>query len=132
MVRLVGNSGLVAMLFMAIALPVSAQDSVAGTWLFTMSGPDGSDMEIPFTFEQDGTAVAGSVDLSGIPEVEGAELSDGLYEDQILSFLIHVSGQGMTMTIEVEGDVDGDEMVGEVYMAEMGQAMPFTAKRADG
>ena len=75
--------------------------------------------------------MTGTADLASIPEVEAVELSDGLYEDQILSILMHVSAQGQWLTAEVEADVDGDEMVGEVYLADMGMAMPFTAKRVD-
>ncbi len=33
------------------------------------------------------------------------------------------------MTVEVEAEVDGDEMVGEAYIPDMGQIAPFTAKR---
>ena len=109
----------------------SAQDSVAGKWIFTISSPEIGEMSMAMEFEQNGTEVTGTADLASIPDVEESEVSDGLYENGVLSFLLHVSAQGQWFTAEVEADVDGDEMVGEVYMAEMGQAAPFTAKRAD-
>jgi|TARA_B110000263_G_C14826506_1_gene293238 hypothetical protein len=122
---------LLAFALVALAsVPANAQDSVAGKWIFNMTGPQG-DMAVEFIFEQSGSEVTGTVTLE-VPEIEGTELSDGLYEDSILSFLMHVSAQGQWFSVEMEAEVDGDEMVGEAYMAEMGQAMPFTAKRAKG
>jgi hypothetical protein len=122
---------LLAFALVALAsVPANAQDSVAGKWIFNMTGPQG-DMAVEFIFEQSGSEVTGAVTLE-VPEIEGTELSDGLYEDSILSFLMHVSAQGQWFSVEMEAEVDGDEMVGEAYMAEMGQAMPFTAKRAKG
>jgi hypothetical protein len=122
---------LLAFALVALAsVPANAQDSVAGKWIFNMTGPQG-DMAVEFIFEQSGSEVTGTVTLE-VPEIEGTELSDGLYEDGLLSFLMHVSAQGQWFSVEMEAEVDGDEMVGEAYMAEMGQAMPFTAKRAKG
>lgn len=114
------------------AAPATAQDSVAGKWLVTVSSPDMGDIEMTFDFAQEGTEVTGTADMSSIPEVEASEISDGLYEDQILSFLLHVSVQGQWFTVEVEADVEENEMVGDTYMAEMGQSAPFTGKRIDG
>ena len=117
---------------MALAsAPATAQDSVSGTWIFTIASAEMGEMSMAFEFEQNGTEVTGSADMAAIPEVEASEVSDGLYEDGVLSFLLHVSAQGQWFTAEVEADVDGDEMVGEVYMAEMGQSTPFTARRSD-
>lgn len=131
MIRAVRTFALALALAALASAPAAAQDSVAGKWIVTMNSPEMGQMSMAFEFEQNGTEVTGKADLSSIPEVESSEISDGLYEDQILSFLLHVSAQGQWMTAEIEADVDGDEMVGEVYMAEMGQAAPFTAKRAD-
>ena len=131
MLRPARTFALVLTLAALASAPVAAQDSVAGKWDFTISSPEMGELTMSFTFEQDGTTVTGAADMSAIPEVESSEVSDGLYEDQILSFLLHVSAQGQWMTAEIEADVDGDEMVGEVYMADMGVAAPFTAKRAD-
>ena len=130
MSRMLARTLGVVVMALALAVPASAQDSVAGVWIFTMDGPQGQ-MDVEFTFAQDGSEVTGTVDMP-VPEIEETELSDGLYEDGILSFLMHVGAQGQWFTLELEAEVDGDEMVGEAYMAEMGQAMPFTAKRSDG
>lgn len=121
-----------ALLALAIsAAPVLAQDSVAGSWIFTVESPDGTGgtMEVPFVFEQDGTAVTGSVDLSVIPEVQGAQIAEGEFVDGVLFFLLHVSAEGQVLTAEVEADVEGDEMEGEVFLPDMGQVSLFTAKR---
>lgn len=129
--RRTAQNFLLALALVALAsVPANAQDSVAGKWIFNMAGPQG-DMAVEFIFEQSGSEVTGTVTLE-VPEIESTELSDGLYEDSILSFLMHVSAQGQWFSVEMEAEVDGDEMVGEAYMAEMGQAMPFTAKRAEG
>ncbi len=113
-----------------MAAPAAAQDSVAGSWIFSVESPDGAGtMEVPFVFEQDGTAVTGTVDLSVIPQVQGARITDGELVDGVLFFLLHVSAEGAMMTAEVEADVDGDEMEGEVYIPDMGQVSLFTAKR---
>ena len=121
-----------ALALMALVVaPVAAQDSVSGKWTFTISYAEMGEMSLQMEFEQDGTEVTGTVDMAAIPEVEDSEVSDGLYEDGVLSFLLHVSAQGQWFTAEVQADVDGDEMVGEVFMAEMGQGAPFTARRTD-
>ncbi len=121
-----------AVFAMALSVaPAVAQDSVAGSWIFTVESPDGTGgtMAIPFVFEQDGTAVSGSVDLSVIPQVQGARIADGEFVDGVLFFLLHVSAEGAVLTAEVEAEVDGDEMEGEVYIPDMGQVSLFTAKR---
>lgn len=120
-----------ALLGLAIAAaPALAQDSVAGNWIFTVESPDGAGtMEVPFVFEQNGTEVTGTVDLSVIPQVQGAQIAEGEFVDGVLFFLLHVSAEGQVMTAEVEADVSGDEMEGEVYLPDMGQVSLFTAKR---
>ena len=130
MIRVARTLSLALVLAALASAPAAAQDSVAGKWEITSNSEMG-ELTYTVTLEQDGTEVTGSADLAGIPEIETAELSDGLYEDRILSILMHVSAQGQWFTAEIEADVDGDEMVGEVYLAEMGMAMPFTAKRVD-
>jgi hypothetical protein len=120
--------GLTLALLLVVALPAAAQDSVAGKWIFNMQTPQGP-MDSEFVFMQNGSEVTGTADLQ---VVDGATISDGLYEDGILSFLLHVSMEGQSFAVEMEADVTGDEMTGEAYLAEMGAAMPFTAKRAAG
>jgi hypothetical protein len=116
-------------LLVLAAIPAAAQDSVTGKWLITSTSPEMGSMEMIYELQQDGTTVTGTADLSAIPEIDAVEIDEGLYEDKILSFLLHVSMQGQWFTAEVEADVDGDEMVGETYVDEMGMAMPFTGKR---
>ena len=111
----------------ALSLPVAAQDSVAGEWIFTMTAPQGM-IDVEFAFEQNGSEVTGNAKLTDLPEIEGAMISEGILEDGVLFFVLSVSAQGQWYDVEIEADVDGDEMVGEAYMAEMGAA-PFTAKR---
>lgn len=116
-----------------LALPAAAQDSVAGDWIFTVDSPDGAGtMEVPFSFEQDGEEVTGTVDLSVVPQVTSASITEGELVDGILFFVLEVSAEGQYLAVEVEAEVTGDEMVGEVYMVEMGQFSPFTGKRQDG
>ena len=114
-----------------LALPAAAQDSVAGEWVFSMASPQGQ-IDVDFVFEQDGTEVTGTASMPAMPEIEGIELSDGEFVDGVLFFLMHASVQGQWFTVEIEADVDGDEMVGEAYVAEMGEAAPFTGKRKTG
>ena len=120
--------GLLLTMLSLLAVPASAQDTVAGTWLMTMSSPEIGTVESEFVFEQDGSEVTGTAELQLVDDVE---ISDGLYEDGVLSFLMHVSMEGQWFTVEMEADVDGDEMAGEAYVPEMGAGMPFTAKRHD-
>lgn len=119
-----------ALALVALALPASAQD-VSGKWTVTVQSPDVGDVVFDFDFAQSGSELSGTA-TSSMAEIESLEVSDGLVEDGIISFLLHVGVQGQWITVEVEGDVDGDEIVGEAYIAEMGQAAPFVGKRADG
>lgn len=127
MFRTAKTLGLALALVATTAVSAAAQDSVAGDWIFTMSSPQGM-IDVEFAFEQNGSEVTGEVNLSAIPEVEGATISEGIYEDGVLYFVMSIAAQGQWFDVELEADVDGDEMVGEAYAAEMGAA-PFTAKR---
>lgn len=112
-----------------VASPAAAQESVAGTWMFTMNSPQGV-VEMTVVFAQDGTQVTGSAELE-LDFPMDAEISDGLFEDGTLSFLLHVAVEDQWFTVEMEAEVDGDEMTGEAYLPEMG-ASSFTAKRSEG
>lgn len=121
----------------ALAQALAAQDgaapNVAGTWLFSLESPDSAGgYEVPITFEQDGSRVTGTVDLADVPEVQAAEISDGVFEDGVLRFRLHVGAEGQRISVEVRAEVDGDEMVGEARMPEMGMASPFRARRSPG
>ncbi len=119
---------LALLLFAATA---SAQESASGRWTITVNSPDMGAIAMEFDLQQQGAVVTGTVSMS-IPEIEGTHLTDGLFEDGVLSFVLHVGVQGQWLAVEVEAEVDGDAMVGEAYMAEMGVATPFTGKRAAG
>lgn len=116
---------------MLFAVPASAQDGAAGRWTVTLSAAGMGEMTMELDLQQDGSKVTGTASLP-IPEIEGTRLTDGLFEDGVLSFVLHVGVQGQWHAVEVEADVDGDAMIGEVYMAEMGVVTPFTGKRASG
>jgi hypothetical protein len=131
MVRHAQRFGLVLVLSVLAALPAAAQDSVAGTWLLTVSSPDMGTMELTVMLAQEGTEVTGSADLSAIPEIDDVLVSEGLYEDRFLSFILDVSVQGQRFATEVEADVDGDEMSGEIYVPDMGYAIPFSGTRQE-
>ena len=57
MQRTVRGFGLLFSVLALAAIPVSAQDGVAGTWTVSISSPDVGTMESEFVFEQDGTEV---------------------------------------------------------------------------
>ena len=111
------------------ASPATAQESVAGTWMFTMNAPQGV-VNMTVVFAQHGTEVTGSAELE-LDFPMATEISDGLFEDGTLSFLLHVGVEDQWFTVEMEAEVDGDEMTGEAYLPEMG-ASSFTAKRSEG
>ncbi len=121
--------GLLLTLIALTAAPAAAQAGVAGTWRMTMTSPDVGTVESEFVFEQDGSEVTGSAELDLVDDVE---ITDGVFEDGVLSFLMHVSMQGEWFTVEMEADVDGDEMAGEAYVPDLGHGMPFTARRQEG
>lgn len=127
MFRFARGFSLFLTLLAVTALPAAAQDSVAGNWVFSVDSPQGR-IEMTIVFAQTGNIVTGAAELD---MVEATEISDGLYEDGVLSFLLHLGVNGQWITVEVEAKVDGDGMVGEAYVPEMG-ASPFTAKRSSG
>jgi hypothetical protein len=131
MIRTAQRLGLTLLLAAVAALPAAAQDSVTGTWLLTVSSPDMGRMELAVMLEQEGTEVKGTADLSAIPEIDDVLVSEGVYEDRLLTFILDVSVQGQWFATEVEADVDGDEMTGEIYVPDMGYAIPFSGKRQD-
>lgn len=114
----------------AFAASASAQ-SVAGTWNVVVQSPEQGNIEMQFVLEQDGSEVTGTAVSSSMPELGSMTISDGLFEDGVISMLMLISVEGQSMTVEIEGDVDGDEMVGESYVVELGAAAPFTATRSN-
>jgi len=112
-----------------LAIPASGQDTdVTGEWLVTIDSPDMGKIDMTFTLVQDGTTVTGEADLSQVPGVQAASISEGEFVDGVLFFLLDVGVENEWYTVEVEADVAGDEMTGESYMDQMG-SIPFIGKR---
>lgn len=130
MIRAVKGFGLTLAALAVLAVPASAQD-ISGAWIFTLDSPEMGEMAVEFVFEQDGSEVTGTADMP-MPEIEYAEIVEGSVEDGILFFILAIGAQGQGIDVEMEAEIDGDEMVGEAYVAEMGMATPFTAKRKEG
>ncbi len=125
------NRATIPILFALIALvvvsaPAAAQANVAGNWLLTVESPEAGG-DIVAVFAQDGSTVTGTLE---VPMVGGAEMTDGLVENNTLSFLLHVDFDGTWFTVEVKAEVEGDSMAGSVYVPEMG-SMPFTGRRTE-
>jgi hypothetical protein len=117
----------IALLALAVqATPAMAQANVAGTWTLTLEGPEGPvDAEIVLT--QDGGSVMGTVNM---PDVDAADLSDGMVEGNTLTFLLVLDVQGQEIALEGTGEVDGNEIDGELYVPDFG-GFPFSAVRAE-
>ena len=125
--RIAKVSGLCLFVLLAMTVRVAAQANVAGNWTLTFDSPQGP-AEVSAVFAQEGSTVTGALE---VPMVEEAEMSDGMIEENKLTFLFHVSFDAQWYTLEVEAEVDGDTMEGSIYMAEMG-SFPFRGKRAEG
>ncbi len=113
-------------LLAVVAMPISAQD-ITGKWVFSVVSPQGP-LSIDVTFAQTGTSVSGEADFYMTDDIQ---ISDGVLEDGVLFFLLHVGIEDQWITAEVEGEVEDDRIVGQIYLAEMGSSS-FTAKRAEG
>ena len=111
-----------------VAMPAAAQSGVAGKWTLTLNTSEGV-MSMDLELEQNGSEVLGT---GSFAMAESLEISDGLYEDGVVSFLIHMGIDGQFITAEVEAEVDGDAMEGDVYVPEMGEGASFTGKRQEG
>lgn len=128
MLRTVKGLGLTLSMLVLISAPASAQDGVAGTWALTFDTSQGV-LTAEIVLQQNGNEVTGTGDFD---MAEAVQISDGLYEDEILSFLMHIGIEGQWLTVELEAEVDGDEMEGEAYAPDMGESASFTGKRSEG
>ena len=124
--RIARAAGLTVIALVSLSLPVAAQANVAGTWQLVVEGPGGPG-HIDAVFAQEGQTVTGTLEVE---QLGSAEMSEGLVEENKLTFLLHVDFDGQWFTVEVSADVDGDSMTGEFYVAEFG-SMPFTGKRTE-
>lgn len=94
--------GLVAVLLVLSATLVMAAD-VTGNWAAEMKTPDGSSIQLSFTFKQDGSKLTGSV--TG-PQGGATDIAEGKVDGNKLSFNVSFNG----MTIKHEGVIDGDQI----------------------
>ena len=89
-----------------LALTLSAAAALAaditGTWTGTAQGPNG-DIQLTFTFKQDGTNLTGSVQG---PMGDSMEITNGKIDGDKFSFDVSFNGG----TIHHEGTVNGDEI----------------------
>ena len=125
MLRIVKSACLSLTLVGLLGASVAAQD-VSGSWLFDLETPQGP-MQMGIVFQQDGTVVTGEAQLDMIEETE---ISDGVFDDGVLWFMLHIGVGTEWISAEVEAQVDGDEMTGVTY-SEFGTAS-FTGKRSEG
>ncbi len=110
---------LIATVF-ALALAVSAQAAdVAGKWKASAPSPDGSTMDLVFTFKVDGDKLTGSV-ASAMGDMP---ISEGTVKDDAITFTVEMDD----FKIVHKGTVSGDTMALKVLMGEQGFDM--TAKR---
>jgi hypothetical protein len=76
---------------------------VTGTWTTEATAPDGSSMQLTFTFKQDGAALTGTVQG---PQGDAIAISNGKIDGDKFSFDVSFNG----MTIHHDCTVDGDEI----------------------
>ena len=132
MTRLAQRLALTVLLVGASTLPAAAQQSIAGTWLFTIDSPDMGRMTMSVVFEQEGAKVVGKAELPSLPDIEAVELTEGTYEDGKLAIGLDVAVQGQWFSTSVSADVDGDQMTGEIWVPDMGYGVPFTGTKQTG
>jgi hypothetical protein len=97
--------GAFAVLAMALTVPLARAADVTGNWTAQMTSPDGNDMQLAFTFKQDGTKLTGTVQA---PQGDPMDISNGKIDGNNISFDVSFNG----MTISHVGTVNeaGDEI----------------------
>lgn len=97
---------LCAALLIALGTAVTAHAAdVTGAWTAEMSMGDGNNMQMQFTFKQDGATVTGTV-LG--PQGDAVPISDGKVDGDKLSF--KVSFNGMVISHDGTISADGDQI----------------------
>lgn len=76
---------------------------VTGSWTSSMQSPDGSSMQITFTFKQDGDKLTGSVQTA---QGGGMDITNGKIDGDHFTFDVSFNG----MTIHHDCTVDGDQI----------------------
>ena len=116
-----------AAIFLALSAPSARAADITGVWNADMQMPGGGDnMQIAFTFKQDGAILSGSVQG---PQGDALAITDGKVDGDKISF--KVSFNGMTITHEGSINAAGDE-IKLSSKSESGDfpAMEMTLKRA--
>jgi hypothetical protein len=110
---------LIATVF-ALALAVSVQAAdVTGKWKASVPSPDGSTMDIGFTFKLDGKKLSGSV----AGPMGDSPISEGTVEGDAITFTVDMGD----FKVVHKGTVSGDTMTLKVMMGDQG--FDITAKR---
>ena len=116
-----------AAIFLALSAPSARAADITGVWNADMQMPGGGDnMQIAFTFKQDGAILSGSIQG---PQGDALAITDGKVDGDKVSF--KVSFNGMTITHEGTVNTAGDEikLTSKSDSADF-PAMEMTLKRA--
>jgi hypothetical protein len=114
-----------ALLALAVAVPAWAQDvDVSGKWDLASESPRGTQTST-ITFEQEGTALSGTIETrrGSMP------FGDGSVEGNTITFTIVRSMGERIMEMTYKGTVEGDTITGT--MTTPRGEMPWTAKRVE-
>ncbi len=117
-----------AAVFIAMSANTARATDITGVWNADMQMPGGGDnMQIAFTFKQDGAILSGSVQG---PQGDALAITDGKVDGDKISF--KVSFNGMTITHEGTINTAGDEIkLSSKSDSEDFPAMEMTLKRAN-
>jgi hypothetical protein len=116
--------GLALVACVVMTAPAAAQTNVAGTWEITIEGPEGP-ANATAVLAQDGMTFSGTITVA---QAEGAEIANGKIEGGTMSFQLIVSVQGTELVLDVQGEVTGDSIAGQMSVPDFG-GFPFTATR---
>ena len=132
------------LLFMFLAVPLQAQD-VTGAWTltYTMTGRNGQEMErtIDIAFQQEGTAVTGTVTLAGRGGRGGGgggaprevEIQDGTMVGNTLTFSYTMGMGERSFTQSFTATVTGNTMEGTLSGGmRQTDPIPFTGVKREG
>lgn len=99
---------LVVALFATVALVTvpRAQDSVDGDWTLVFDTPMGA-MDASATFKADGEELTGTISSQA-----GMTSFKGTIKGAALSFVMHVATPQGDISIEMNGEVNGDDITG--------------------
>ena len=126
--RITKATGLTLFALLVLTAPVAAQVNVAGKWTLLLESPQGP-AELIAVLEQDGATVTGVLELE---LAEGVEMTNGMIEENKLTFILTLSVQGQEIAMEVTAEVAGEEMTGMIDIPDAGFSFPFSGKRVEG